>query len=243
MASRLARDGITWSTRTGRVYRRPAHRRRPPAVGQAPELALRQPEDATSPPTSSLHSSQAPLQPRQPQRGGVAGAATMHPTVRSPSRRLGVATVLVVLGTLAGGMAASPAGATPLLSGELTVVGHGWGHGIGMGQWGALGYAIGQDNGVGTSTYQQIVSHYYAPATLVQAAANDNQPVTIALTENDGAAVIAIATDGAGVTVPGRRPGRGHRVPTGLSGLDHGHLEHGQLHGHLRGAPPPPPRR
>src|SRR6185312_9334544 len=31
---------------------------------------------------------------------------------------------------------------------------------------GALGYAIGQDNHDGNWTYQQIVSHYYAPATL-----------------------------------------------------------------------------
>ena len=46
------------------------------------------------------------------------------------------------------------------------VSGQGWGHGIGMGQWGALGYAIGQDNGDGNWTYQQIVNHYYGPATL-----------------------------------------------------------------------------
>ena len=50
--------------------------------------------------------------------------------------------------------------------GEVNITGQGWGHGIGMGQYGALGYAIGQDNGDGNFTYQQIVSHYYAPATL-----------------------------------------------------------------------------
>ena len=43
--------------------------------------------------------------------------------------------------------------------------GQGWGHGIGMGQWGALGYAIGQDNGDGNWTYTQIVNHYYGPAS------------------------------------------------------------------------------
>jgi SpoIID/LytB domain protein len=47
-----------------------------------------------------------------------------------------------------------------------SITGQGWGHGIGMGQWGALGYAIGQDNGDGNWTYQQIVHHYYAPAQL-----------------------------------------------------------------------------
>ena len=35
-----------------------------------------------------------------------------------------------------------------------------------MGQWGALGYAIGQDNGDGNWTYTQIVNHYYGPAQL-----------------------------------------------------------------------------
>jgi SpoIID/LytB domain protein len=50
--------------------------------------------------------------------------------------------------------------------GAATLQGHGWGHGIGMGQWGALGYAIGEDNGQGNWTYQQIVGHYYGPATL-----------------------------------------------------------------------------
>ena len=48
----------------------------------------------------------------------------------------------------------------------VTISGQGWGHGIGMGQWGALGYAIGQDHGDGNWTYQQIVDHYYGPATL-----------------------------------------------------------------------------
>jgi SpoIID/LytB domain protein len=51
-------------------------------------------------------------------------------------------------------------------SAGVSVTGHGWGHGIGMGQWGALGYAINQDNGQGNWTYQQIVTHYYGPATL-----------------------------------------------------------------------------
>ncbi len=48
----------------------------------------------------------------------------------------------------------------------IRLTGHGWGHGIGMGQWGALGYAIGTDGGRGTWTYQQILAHYYSPATL-----------------------------------------------------------------------------
>src|SRR5438552_15110481 len=38
--------------------------------------------------------------------------------------------------------------------------GHGWGHGIGMSQYGAWGYAL---HGYG---YQQILSHYYPGTTL-----------------------------------------------------------------------------
>jgi SpoIID/LytB domain protein len=55
---------------------------------------------------------------------------------------------------------------TSIGGGVVNITGQGWGHGIGMGQYGALGYAIGQDNGEGNFTYQQIVGHYYAPATL-----------------------------------------------------------------------------
>jgi peptidoglycan hydrolase-like amidase len=42
----------------------------------------------------------------------------------------------------------------------------GYGHGIGMGQYGALGYAIGADHGDGNWTYSQIVNHFYQPASL-----------------------------------------------------------------------------
>jgi SpoIID/LytB domain protein len=48
----------------------------------------------------------------------------------------------------------------------VSITGQGWGHGIGMGQWGALGYAIGADNNEGNWTFQQIVDHYYGPAQL-----------------------------------------------------------------------------
>jgi SpoIID/LytB domain protein len=54
----------------------------------------------------------------------------------------------------------------PYSGSTVTIIGQGWGHGIGMGQWGALGYAIGQDHGDGNWTYSQIVNHYYGPATL-----------------------------------------------------------------------------
>jgi stage II sporulation protein D len=50
----------------------------------------------------------------------------------------------------------APAGSGPLF----LVTGHGWGHGVGMSQYGAYGYA---QHG---ATYQQILTHYYPGTTL-----------------------------------------------------------------------------
>ena len=43
---------------------------------------------------------------------------------------------------------------------SVTIRGHGFGHGEGMGQWGAYGYAIQG------STWQQILAHYYGNTAL-----------------------------------------------------------------------------
>src|SRR5437868_8026339 len=51
---------------------------------------------------------------------------------------------------------AAPAGSGPLF----LVSGHGWGHGVGMSQYGAYGYA---QHG---ATFQQILTHYYPGTTL-----------------------------------------------------------------------------
>src|SRR3954471_19555019 len=51
--------------------------------------------------------------------------------------------------------------AAPAASGALFLFsGHGWGHGVGMSQYGAYGYA---QHG---ATYQQILAHYYPGTTL-----------------------------------------------------------------------------
>lgn len=44
---------------------------------------------------------------------------------------------------------------------DVTIVGHGWGHGRGLSQYGALGYVVNYG-----WTYQQIVAHYYGGTTL-----------------------------------------------------------------------------
>ncbi len=84
-----------------------------------------------------------PTSARRPGRPAHAlpGAATVRGL-------LGMAAALVLLA------GAGPAGALTT-SANFVISGHGWGHGIGMSQWGAYGYA---KQGW---TYKQILKHYY----------------------------------------------------------------------------------
>ncbi len=83
-----------------------------------------------------------------------------------------VAVLATIVGVLAipNAQAASP----PLPSdGTLIVPGHGWGHGRGLGQWGANGMARSG------KTYTQILSHYYSGVTFT-ARASENIRVLVA---------------------------------------------------------------
>jgi stage II sporulation protein D len=115
--------------------------------------------------------------------------------------------VLLAAAIAAGSAAAAPTApvctgtcfAAPAGSGALFLFnGHGWGHGVGMSQYGAYGYA---QHG---STYQQILAHYYPGTTLGPA------PVTtIRVLLADRKKVLAIASE-----VPFTiRDGAGRRVP------------------------------
>jgi SpoIID/LytB domain protein len=122
---------------------------------------------------------------------GLAGALTAA---------LALAASLVWAGT------AAPV--TPTTGTTVVLTGHGYGHGIGMGQWGSLGYALGDDAGAGNYTYQQIVSHFYGGTTLETLgtapapAASDGGNVRVAMTENNGDDLIATAASGT-LTVAG----------------------------------------
>src|SRR5205085_8747757 len=52
--------------------------------------------------------------------------------------------------------------------------GHGWGHGVGMGQWGAYGYALHGE------TYDWILGHYYPGTQLATASAGTKLRVLLA---------------------------------------------------------------
>jgi SpoIID/LytB domain protein len=79
-----------------------------------------------------------------------------------------------------------------------------------MGQWGSLGYALGDDAGAGNYTYGEILSHFYGGTTLETLGTASAPPsinggdVIVAMTENSGDDLIATAASGtvsvAGVT-------------------------------------------
>lgn len=65
-------------------------------------------------------------------------------------------------------------------TGDLTITGHGFGHGRGLSQWGAYGYATGYG-----WSYLNILAHYYSNATVGDIG---NPAVTVRLTAQDGIA-------------------------------------------------------
>jgi SpoIID/LytB domain protein len=63
-------------------------------------------------------------------------------------------------------------------SNAITFAGHGWGHGRGLGQYGALGYAIDEDKG-----YGEILDHFYGTTT---AGTHADGIIAVKLTDFDG---------------------------------------------------------
>jgi SpoIID/LytB domain protein len=99
------------------------------------------------------------------------------------------AVALVALPVPAPAQAAVPAagGVVAAAGDTLTFSGRGWGHGRGMGQYGALGYAVGH----GWSS-EQILNHYYGGTT---AGTVGSRPITVELTGQTGKDLVVIARD------------------------------------------------
>jgi SpoIID/LytB domain protein len=89
-----------------------------------------------------------------------------------------------------GAQVATPVEVLPLSADATTVElqGRGWGHGIGMGQWGALGYAT-QHNW----TYTQILDHYYGNTTM---GTRPNDTITVRLLAHDNQATHLYLAEG-----------------------------------------------
>lgn len=134
-------------------------------------------------------------------------------------RSLVIASALVAAATFAASpLAARPAAhraarapahayVAPAGSGAVFLIsGHGWGHGVGMGQWGAEGYAINN------YTYQQILAAYY-PGTIFGQVAN--KPIRVLLAA--GKKALTISSDQP-ITVTGVN-GVAHTLPAGATKL------------------------
>jgi SpoIID/LytB domain protein len=105
--------------------------------------------------------------------------------------RLGV--LVVLASAVVGAGAASARAGTALI-----VTGHGWGHGVGMSQWGAYGYALHGWK------YQRILFHYY-PGTKIGHAGEARVRVLLAQRQNAvtvGCATQLRVSDGRRVTRP-----------------------------------------
>jgi stage II sporulation protein D len=134
--------------------------------------------------------------------------ASIGPPPRPPSpmlrRALIFATVFALVATAGAGarpLATARAKAAPPVS-AFFVSGRGWGHGIGMSQWGAYGFA---QRGV---TYDQIVTHYYRGTTLGAA------PVArIRVLLGEGKKALAVASESAFTVTDGS--GAVHRLQPG----------------------------
>ena len=87
--------------------------------------------------------------------GGAAAAALLAPGSNAAATTSGTTSTTP--------SAPPPASATSTASSVVAFTGHGWGHGIGLSQWGAYGYAL---HGL---AYDKILGHYYPGTALGQA--------------------------------------------------------------------------
>jgi len=91
---------------------------------------------------------------------------------------------LVVACLLPAAVVLRPDAAAAYPTSNVEIEGHGWGHGRGMGQYGALGYAV--DHGWNTA---RILDHFYGGTTM---GAIGNVPMSVRLTRFDGVDTIVV---------------------------------------------------
>jgi len=91
---------------------------------------------------------------------------------------------------------AGPAAAEEPISETITVTGRGWGHGRGLGQWGAFGYATGRSGG--PWGYRTILAHFYGDTQV----GNIGNPLA-AVTLLDQRGQVLIVERASGVMVEG----------------------------------------
>lgn len=102
-------------------------------------------------------------------------------------RRRNLLLLTLMLAGLVGVSAINPASAA--LQGNVQISGHGYGHGRGLSQWGARGYAV--DHGW---TWQQIVGHYYG-GTVAGTTNPANPVIGVELLSRAGRNLVVTAPD------------------------------------------------
>jgi hypothetical protein len=125
-----------------------------------PEAVMTAARTFAPPARGAVSSSQEALVPREPMHSPHPTSQSSHAPSAAPRRarrgsKLALAGALVLLVLLT---AAGPAAAFSMQY-AFTIEGHGWGHGVGMSQWGAYGYA---KHGW---VYKDILKHYYTGIT------------------------------------------------------------------------------
>jgi hypothetical protein len=134
-----------------------------------------------------------------------------HPPRRG--RRSTAPAVAVALATLllVGVVAVAPAAADPVYpTDRVTVVGRGYGHGRGLGQYGALGYAV--DHGW---THGRILDHFYGGTTRGTQA---NGVISVHLTRHDDRDLLVRSANAFRIgtnDIPAGSAGRVHRLDDG----------------------------
>jgi stage II sporulation protein D len=114
----------------------------------------------------------------------TAAAKTTTRPATTPGPAAAAATATTAAATTTTAVAPPPALTTSTAPDTVVFSGHGWGHGIGMSQWGAYGYAL---HG---STYDAILAHYYSGTTLGPA-----RPVTVRVLLVENAKRVTVASD------------------------------------------------
>jgi len=116
------------------------------------------------------------------------------------------AALLVPLATITGGTSAAQEAQQETTDGVIKISGRGWGHGRGLGQYGALGYAIDHSWSSG-----QILQHYYGNTTA--GSVNAQQVIRVALLAHDSRPLVLHATnDGMAIEGIGPAPGNALKI-------------------------------
>lgn len=145
------------------------------AMAPAATASASVPPAASSPPASSAAVPSPPASSPGHIPGGQHPAGRTSAAEQAPIQRPGTQTAPAIPLPTAD-ISTEPAALT-----SLTLTGHGSGHGRGMGQWGAYGYALQG------WTYQQILAHFYGNATLSSVpAAGAKALISVRLFGQDG---------------------------------------------------------